>query len=296
MNGNDDRLIGIIGGKGAMGGWFENFFKNAGYPVLISDIDTPISNEDLAVLADVLIISVPINQAIKVVESISPILMERQLLIDLCSLKQDIVEFMLESTCTEVVGMHPLFGPLTQSIAGQNIILCPGRSSDGLDWISRLLQTCGANVQLMDAVTHDRNMAIFQGLIHILSVSLCYTLRELKIKPIEVMEYSPPIFRINLDLMGRLFAQDSQLYGNLIGENRHVKEIMDVFSNNMKTSVKQLLSEDFDERIEFLEEIKTFLGDFPKQALQESNNFINILSSKQSDEEDNSYWDDDPRR
>ena len=39
--------IGIIGGKGKMGSWFGKFFHEIGLEVLISDIDTELTNEDL---------------------------------------------------------------------------------------------------------------------------------------------------------------------------------------------------------------------------------------------------------
>ncbi|HAO23366.1 MAG TPA: bifunctional chorismate mutase/prephenate dehydrogenase, partial [Desulfobacteraceae bacterium] len=37
---NSRICIGIIGGKGAMGRWFERFFTQSGHKVLISDLQT----------------------------------------------------------------------------------------------------------------------------------------------------------------------------------------------------------------------------------------------------------------
>ncbi|CAD7777149.1 hypothetical protein BLFGPEAP_01615 [Candidatus Methanoperedenaceae archaeon GB50] len=54
-------IIGIIGGTGRMGQWFEAFFEKRGYEVLISSRRTPLSNKELVQKSDVVIISVPIR-------------------------------------------------------------------------------------------------------------------------------------------------------------------------------------------------------------------------------------------
>ena len=63
--------IGIIGGTGGMGNLFSQVFQNAGHEVLIAGRNTPLRKEDIARLADVIVISVPIRDTVFVIDEIT---------------------------------------------------------------------------------------------------------------------------------------------------------------------------------------------------------------------------------
>jgi len=272
--------IGIIGGTGVMGRWFEKFFTESGHKVLLSGRKTALTSKELAKQSNIVIISVPIDVADHTAEEVGHLLNEEQLLTDFCSLKEDILKSMMNSTKAEVVGMHPLFGPFMDTIQGQNIIFCPGRGRIWFDWLKNEFQSKGANIREMDATSHDRNMAVFQGLIHIMSVSMGRTLQKMNLNPAEAISYSTPVFRINVDLVGRLFAQDLGLYEKLIGKNKYVKEVVDLFLSSMNEGRENLLENQDENRLAFLEDIQSFLGDFCQQGLKESNQFLNLFYTK----------------
>ena len=272
--------IGIIGGTGSMGRWFERFFTGAGHNVLISGRKTKISFRDVAEKCDVVILSVPLDAAIPLSREIGPLLSQDQLLMDLCSLKEDIMENMLSCTSAEVIGTHPLFGPFTGSIKGQNVIVCPGRGTNWLNWFEEILRAEEAVVTRMEPATHDRNMAVVQGLTHLLTICMGRTLQKMNMAPDQAMFYSTPVFRIKADLIGRLFSQDIELYANLIGKNRHVKEALETFMSAMEEGKESLLSGQEEDKIAYLENIRGFLGDFCRHGLNESNKIINDLYNK----------------
>jgi len=66
--------IGIIGGSGSMGQWFNSFFKEAGHRVLISGRQTTITTKNITETCDIVIISTPIDAAIHVCEEVGPLL------------------------------------------------------------------------------------------------------------------------------------------------------------------------------------------------------------------------------
>ncbi len=269
--------IGIIGGTGSMGRWFERFFAGAGHNVLISGRKTKISFRDIAEKCDVVVLSVPLDAAISLSREIGPLLSRDQLLMDLCSLKENIMESMRSYTSAQVVGTHPLFGPFTNSIKGQNIIVCPGRGTGWLNWLEEVFRAEEAVVTRMDPVTHDRNMAVVQGLTHLLTICMGRTLQKMNMAPDEAMFYSTPVFRIKVDLIGRLFSQDTELYANLIGKNRHVKEALENFMSAMEEGKESLLSGREEDKTAYLENIRGFLGDFCRHGLNESNKIINEI-------------------
>jgi len=263
-----------------MGRWFKNFFSEAGHNVLISGRKTEITYEDVAQRCDVVILSVPLDAAISISKRIGHVMSQNQLLMDFCSLKESILKNMLSSTSAQVTGTHPLFGPFTDSISGQNIIVCPGRGTKWLEWLEDEFTKKGAIVTHMDPVTHDRNMAVVQGLTHLLTICLGRTLQKLNMTPSDAALYSTPVFRLKIDLLARLFAQDLGLYANLIGKNTHVKDAVDTFLSSMDEAKKCLLSGQDENAISFMENIRDFLGDYCQDGLEESNKILTALYSK----------------
>jgi len=269
--------IGIIGGTGSMGRWFRDFFSDAGYTILISGRKTEFTPADITKKCEVVILSLPLNVAIAVSGEIGPLLSDTQLLMDLCSLKEKILKSMLGSTSAEVIGTHPLFGPFTDSIKGQNVILCPGRGERRLKWLENEYISKGASVTVMDPSVHDRHMAVVQGLTHFLTICMGRTLQKMNMDAGSALSCSTPVFRINYDLVGRLFAQDLDLYKSIINNNKYFNDVFEVFLSSVYEGKNALLSGHNDGRSLYLENIREFFKDSCKEALEESNKIISAL-------------------
>ncbi|MBU1172482.1 MAG: prephenate dehydrogenase/arogenate dehydrogenase family protein [Proteobacteria bacterium] len=275
--------IGIIGGTGGMGRLFEKIFVRAGHRVLVAGRKTDLSYVDLALQSDVVILSTPIESALAICDEIGPHMGEHQALMDFCSLKEDIVQKMLSCTGAEVVGTHPMFGPFTESLNGQNIILCPGRGEKWFQWIEKEFKKEGSVVSTMEPKDHDRTMAVAQGLTHFLTICMGRTLQKLDMSPSQAGPYSTPIFKLKNDLIGRLFAQDLHLYAMLVGGNHYVKDVLDLFLASVNEGREALLSGDTEHAVDFLQSIRDFLGDFCDVGLSESNKIMRsvVCSEKQ---------------
>lgn len=266
--------IGIIGGTGGMGRLFEKVFLNAGHNVLIAGRSTELTYLELSKQSDVIILSVPVSSVEEICQDIGPHISEEKALMDFCSLKEDVVKSMIRHTRCEVVGTHPMFGPHTHSLEGQNIILSPGRGEKWLRWIEKEFKNENAVVSTMDPVDHDRAMAVAQGLTHLLTISMGRTLQKLGMSPAEAGPYSTPIFKLKNDLIGRLFAQDPYLYSTLVGDNRHVGDVLKIFLESLEEGKEAMLTNNTDKSVNHLHDIKSFLGDFCDQGLAESNKFM----------------------
>jgi len=272
--------IGIIGGSGNMGRWFEDFFKEAGHSVLIAGRKTALTYAQLARQSDVVVLSVPVSAVESVCREIGPILGPSQLLMDICSLKESVLKTMLAIPSAQVVGTHPLFGPATENLQGQNIIICPGRGTDRLKWLEDVFQAGGAVLTRMDPIEHDRSMAVVQGLTHFLTITLGRTLQKLNLKPQDALKVSTPVFRTQLDLVGRLFAQDLELYQDLIRNNPHVEATLRTFLSSLNESRRELIDSDSETAgSDFMGEIHSFFKNYCEQGLVESNRFLTTLYS-----------------
>jgi len=266
--------VGIIGGTGGMGRLFEKIFTKSGHRVLIAGRKTELSYLDLVHQSDVVILSTPEESSLTICEAIGAHIPPEKALMDFCSLKERIVKKMTACTTAEVVGTHPMFGPFTECIAGQNIILCPSRGERWYRWIEEVFKREGAVVSTMDPVDHDRAMAVAQGLTHFLTICMGRTLQKLNMSPADAGPYSTPIFKLKNDLIGRLFAQDPDLYVTLVGENPHVSDVLATFLQSLDESRQALLTGNRIAGLDFLEEIRGFLGAFCLQGLTESNKIM----------------------
>lgn len=127
--------IGIVGGTGKMGKWFETFFKRQGLEVFVWDRSLPFGSKEIIGGLDVVLVSVPLSVAEKVIRRVGPHLKDEALFMDLCSVKVLPVRWMLEASHAEVVGAHPLFGPQSKVLDGLTICLCPVRAPKWLEEI-----------------------------------------------------------------------------------------------------------------------------------------------------------------
>jgi len=184
----------IIGGTGELGQWFTRFFQRLHHTVVVwgksgkveiaealgamyaHDLDAAIHESDIVV------ISVPIDVTEDTIEEIAPKMNRGSLLMDMTSIKKIPLDAM--ERCApdgvEVIGTHPMFGPSIPDISGQTVMVTPSnRCERWLPILTDLFEREGANVEIVDADTHDRVMAVVQGLTHFAYLSIGSTLRSL---------------------------------------------------------------------------------------------------------------------
>ena len=217
---------GIIGGTGKMGQLFVPVFEQAGYEVLVSGRKTSLTSADLAQQCDLVIVSVPIRDTVRVIEEIVPLLAQNQILCDFTSLKVRPVEAMLRSEAN-VVGLHPMFGPTVGSLKSQTIIVCPARVEEHrLHNLVAMFRNEGARCTMTTPEAHDRMMAVVQGLTHYVTLCMAESIRRLGVDIGATQEFTSPVYQIELSLMGRLLSQDPDLYADILQQNPYVPEVL----------------------------------------------------------------------
>ncbi|MCX5828854.1 MAG: prephenate dehydrogenase/arogenate dehydrogenase family protein [Deltaproteobacteria bacterium] len=229
---SDKFPIGIIGGTGGMGKWFASFFKQEGYFVQIAGRNTGPDSRQMAADCPVVIVSVPIEATDAVIRKIGPCMLRESVLMDLTSLKEVPVRAMLETSVSEVIGLHPLFGPRVASLDGQNIAVCPARGKRWLSWLKDILEKNGANLMETTPEGHDKIMALVQGLNHFNTVMMGLTLAESGVSPEELRRFSTPVFRERLDHLDRIIAHPG-LYAHLIAGNPHTDKLLTSYRKNL---------------------------------------------------------------
>lgn len=267
----------IVGGKGQMGHFFASLFYKSGYETRILDKNDWGNVQTLCQDIDLCLISVPIEKTGDIIEQIAPCLDNKTILADLTSTKTEPLNKMLETHPGPVTGFHPLFGPTTGSLDKQIIVITPGRDQDQYHWLKEQLTLWGAVIVESSAKEHDEIMDMVQALRHFATFCfgnfLCKNHADLE----RSLEFSSPIYRLELGMVGRLFAQDSGLYSEIIFASKKRRDLLKKFIRSLNEHLDMLENNSKHLFIEKFNHISKWFGPFSEQAMRESTFLINKL-------------------
>ncbi|MCE8424790.1 MAG: prephenate dehydrogenase [Candidatus Methanoperedens sp.] len=276
----------IIGGTGETGRWFVKFYKKHGYDVTVWGVNKrkDIANElgvkfadDLdheIKSSDIVMISVPINITEKTIMDIAPKMSHGSLLMDITSIKTGPVEEMIKYAPqdVEILGSHPMFGPSISDIRGQIVIFTPIRCAKWFPIIRALYEDNGAHIEIMDAVEHDKMMAVVQGLTHFAYISIGLVFSELEFDVARSRRFMSPMYDIMLDLVGRILAQNPYLYA-MIQMNPEVARVHRAYINQCNQMADIVKKKDVDSFVALMKKASSHFKD-TESALRRSEKLI----------------------
>jgi prephenate dehydrogenase len=236
----NDIKIGIIGGTRGMGAWLARFLEMEGYIVHASGRHRGIGLDEMARTCQVVVVSVPIGVTCAVIEKVGPLMRADSLLMDLTSLKEGPVKAMLETSASEVIGCHPLFGPQIESIAGQRVVLCPVRTKKWIAWLRGILEKNGAIVIESMPENHDRMMAVIQGLNHFNTIIMGLVLSKAGVSFSELCRFATPAFKAKTEIIQKVFCQNPTLYAEIITMNPDIHQLIEEYEKKV-AEVKNLI-------------------------------------------------------
>jgi len=273
-------LAGIIGGTGRMGKLFVPVFERAGYDVIVSGRSTELSARDLAGRCDLVIVSVPIRDTVRVIDGIAPVMSKEQLLCDFTSLKVKPVGAMLASKAM-VIGLHPMFGPTVQTLRHQTIIVCPARTDEAhLHDLLSVFRGEGAECTITTPEQHDRMMAVVQGLTHFVTLCMADSVRRLGIDIEKTVAFTSPVYQIELSLVGRLLSQDPALYADILQQNPYVPEVLAACRESVGNLADIVGSHDPAEFRKFFEENSRHLGPYCDEGQKVTDALIECMVNR----------------
>jgi len=268
--------VGIIGGLGEMGRLFSRFFESHGFKVNVADVNTPLTPELAVRESDIVVFAVPLHKTVEVMRKLVPHTRQGQLLMDLTSLKEAPVREMLRSSAC-VVGLHPMFGGRVTTFSGQTVVACPVRIDLAQwQWLRSLFTSRGIHVKECSPDEHDRMMSIIQVLFHLTTMIIGRALRKLDININETMDYTSPSYRIEMNLIGRIFAQNPELYAAITQMNPHSEAIFSALKEGLEVYEQFYRSGNLEGFIRDFEQSARHLGDFCSNAYRESSEILDF--------------------
>ncbi|WP_101774914.1 bifunctional chorismate mutase/prephenate dehydrogenase [Pasteurella oralis] len=268
------RKIVIVGGRGKLGSLFAHYFTLSGYSVEVLEREDWQSAVDILKNSDVVIISVPIANTVETIKRLAPFLTENMLLADLTSVKRAPLAAMLDYHKGPVLGLHPMFGPDIASMAKQVIVRCDGRFEQRYQWLIEQMQIWGAKFYPVDAIEHDHSMTYVQALRHFSTFANGLHLSKQPVQLASLLALSSPIYRLELAMIGRLFAQDAALYADIILDKPENLAVIESLKQSYEESLAFFANGDKQGFIESFNQVKQWFGDYSEQFLKESRQLL----------------------
>jgi chorismate mutase/prephenate dehydrogenase len=267
----------IIGGRGQMGRFFADWLRRSDYEVRILDREDWPHVRSLAKGIDLCLLAVPIDFTPEVAAQAGPHLPPACVLADITSLKRKPLEAMLRSHRGPVVGLHPLFGPATTTMDKQIVVVAPGRQMDQCQWVLDQLTVWGNVLVETPAAEHDEIMSVVQALRHFATFAFGQFLHTRGIPILRTLELSSPIYRLELAMVGRLFAQDPELYAEIVFATPERLALLKDYIQSMQHNLGLVERGDKAEFVARFREVAEWFGPFSEQAMRESTFLVEKL-------------------
>ncbi|MCL1141441.1 bifunctional chorismate mutase/prephenate dehydrogenase [Shewanella gaetbuli] len=260
----------VVGGEGQLGQLFTQMLTLSGYSVKSLDKNDWQRADALFDGAGMVLVTVPIKVTCDVIKTHLTRLPDTCILADLTSIKEQPVDTMLLAHKGPVVGLHPMFGPDVGSLAKQVVVVCHGRQAEAYQWLLDQIAIWGARIVEAEPVKHDKAMQLVQAMRHFSSfvygMNLCKEDAEID----TLLQFSSPIYRLELAMVGRLFAQDPELYADIIFAQQGSQDVIADYLDNYRDALAMLKSGDRDAFVAEFKRVAKWFGDFAPQFQHES--------------------------
>jgi len=273
--------IGIVGGRGIMGKFFESVFLRYGIQTSVWSRKSEETLEEFCKKLDIIMVSVSIDVTEKIIEEIGKCITKNQCICDVTSVKVAPMNAM-KKTEKPYFGMHPMFAPpLSGNMEGQNVIFCSGeKSSNQEKFIKDIFERDNAHILESTATEHDEIMSIVQGLSHFFDVTFVQTLHARGIDLEKIFASRSPAYALKLMLSGRTLYQDSELYGNIQIQNPQNIETLNTFFKEAQKLFTTIKNKDLNAFNEIFHAQTKFLGKYAKKSQDESDVIIDYLANR----------------
>ena len=254
----------VIGAGGQMGQWFTKYFSGPDYEITGYDSENNnfgknvIVSESLvgAILkADYVVLCTPTRRTPEIIRLIAKEMKRGTYLIEISSEKSKVVTSLSKMPDKiNPICIHPMFGPGIKSVKGQNIISVPIKDAKKELTVAKELFE-GANFVTIDAIEHDKKIAVILGLTHLINVVFANIISKDE-KMLLTEKMSGTTFRVQKTLAESIMTETPELIETIIAnpEIRRVAEELWKDVGRLLTSVQESKTEEVVEYIKNCQE------------------------------------------
>ncbi|MDC0927835.1 prephenate dehydrogenase/arogenate dehydrogenase family protein [Nitrosopumilus sp.] len=254
----------VIGAGGQMGQWFTKYFSGPDYEVTGYDTESTgfgkniLVSESLvgAILkADYVVLCTPTRRTPEIIRLIAKEMKRGTYLIEISSEKSKVVSSLSKMPDKiNPICIHPMFGPGIKTIKGQNIISVPIKDAKKELTVAKALFD-GANFVTIDAIEHDKKIAVILGLTHLMNLVFANIISKDE-KMLLTEKMSGTTFRVQKTLAESIMTETPELIETIIAnpEIRRVAEELWKDIGRLLTSVQESKTEEVIEYIKNCQE------------------------------------------
>ena len=136
------------------------------------------------------------------------------------------------------------------------------------------IQIWGASLNRISAIEHDQGMMLIQALRHFTSFVYGVHLAEEDPNLEQLLSLSSPIYRLELAMVGRLFAQDAQLYADIIMSSSQNLAMIKRFHQRFGEAIEMLERQDKEAFKQAFGQVESWFGDYAQHFLAESQGLL----------------------
>lgn len=271
---SNQKKVTVVGGRGALGRIFVDMFSKSHYSVSVFEQEDWPNAQQILHDSDLVLVAVPIKITEQVISQLSPLLLKNCILADVTSTKQKPLDAMMKNHSGPVVGLHPMFGPDVVSLVKQVVVVCDGREPEKYAWLVEQIRIWGAIVHQSTAKQHDDAMAFIQVMRHFSSFVYGAHLAGEDPDLDLLVAFSSPIYRLELAMVGRLFAQDPELYADIIFTNAESIGLLKRFRDRFDDALALLETGNKGAFVKQFFAIGNWFGPYAKQCLVSSKKLL----------------------
>jgi prephenate dehydrogenase len=261
------KTITVIGAGGQMGQWFTKYFNSEGFEVTGHDSENKVTGKDIIVSeslvgsilkADYVVLCTPTRRTPEIIRLIAKEMKRGTYLIEISSEKSKVVSSLSKMpTKINPICIHPMFGPGIKTLKGQNIISVPIKDAKKELTMAKTLFE-GANFVTIDAVEHDKKIAVILGLTHLMNLVFANIISKDE-KTMLTEKMSGTTFRVQKTLAEGIMTESPELIETIIAnpEIRRVAEELWKDIGRLLTAVQESKT---DEVIEYVKECQERLA------------------------------------
>lgn len=259
--------ITVIGYGGQMGQWFSKYFVSKGFEVTGFDSENKVKikgvNEAESLIsailpADYVVLCTPTRRTPEIIRLIAKEMKKGTFLIDISSEKSKTIASLSKiPSKVNPICIHPMFGPGAKKVDGQNIISVPVRDAKKELTVAKELFP-GANFVTIDAVEHDKKIAVILGLTHLMNLVFANIIsKDDKITLTEKM--SGTTFRAQKVIAESIMTEAPELIETIIA-NPEIRKVAEEFWKDFGRLLTAVQEAKTEEVIKYIKDCQEKLG------------------------------------
>jgi prephenate dehydrogenase len=180
----------------------------------------------------------------------------------------------------EILGLHPMFNDTAVlDMKSQMIVVCPQRKGPLASWMLNFFRKEGAILEETSPEEHDEMMSVIQGITHLSAIATGIALEKLRVTPAQSLKFSSPIYRLRLEMVGRVLHQSPTLYAEIALENPKTMEALCAYQEAINVLAEHTKKHNMKGFINAFSQASAHLGPFTKTAYQKTNKLLSTAKS-----------------